>query len=129
MLLAPCLGFALYIAFSYKDPTFDAVRSSSAEIGTTTITPICVHETVTEQAGFEHEVEKPLQPHSFRSDGLLEVNPNGRHPIYDLIEHAEADWDKKLNRQSKTLAEAVTEYKRRYGRAPPKGFDKWCVLC
>src|ERR1700684_86366 len=56
MLLAPCLGFALYIAFSYKGPTFDAVRSSSAEIGTTTITPICVHETVTEQAGFEHEV-------------------------------------------------------------------------
>lgn len=28
-------------------------------------------------------------------------------------------------RQSKTLQEAVAEYKRRYERAPPKGFDIW----
>lgn len=28
-------------------------------------------------------------------------------------------------RQSKTLKEAVQEYTRRYGRLPPKGFDRW----
>jgi hypothetical protein len=28
-------------------------------------------------------------------------------------------------RQSKTLPQAVVEYKRRYGRAPPKGFEQW----
>ncbi|QRV99024.1 glycosyltransferase family 90 protein [Ceratobasidium sp. AG-Ba] len=28
-------------------------------------------------------------------------------------------------RQSSTLADAVKEYQRRYGRAPPRGFDKW----
>jgi len=55
------------------------------------------------------------------SDELLEVNPNGRHPVYELIEHAKAKWDKKLN-------EAVAEYERRYHRAPPKGFNKWCIL-
>jgi hypothetical protein len=28
-------------------------------------------------------------------------------------------------RQSKTLPQAVSEYKRRYGRPPPKGFEQW----
>jgi len=61
-------------------------------------------------------------------DGLVEVNPDGRHPIYDLIQHAEAAWDEKLQRQSKTLDEAVEEYGRRYRRAPLRGFDEWCDL-
>ena len=30
-----------------------------------------------------------------------------------------------LSRQSRSLRVAVTEYKRRYGRNPPKGFDAW----
>ena len=30
-----------------------------------------------------------------------------------------------LARQSTTLEEAVKEYERRYGRAPPRGFDEW----
>ena len=32
---------------------------------------------------------------------------------------------KLLAKQSKTLPEAVAEYKRRYGRDPPHGFDHW----
>ncbi|KAF8517363.1 hypothetical protein BU17DRAFT_91802 [Hysterangium stoloniferum] len=63
--------------------------------------------------------------HNYRPDGIVEVNPDGRHPIYELIETAEAQWKRKLARQSKTLNEAVEEYKRRYGRPPPKGFDAW----
>jgi hypothetical protein len=35
----------------------------------------------------------------------------------------------KLARQSRTLEEAVREYKRRHGRNPPKGFDKWYAHC
>lgn len=31
----------------------------------------------------------------------------------------------RLAKQSKTLPEAVAEYKRRYGRDPPRGFDHW----
>lgn len=30
-----------------------------------------------------------------------------------------------MGRQSKTLPQAVIEYKRRYGRLPPRGFEKW----
>ncbi|KDQ16303.1 glycosyltransferase family 90 protein [Botryobasidium botryosum FD-172 SS1] len=67
----------------------------------------------------------PLQPHLYRSDGFLEVNPDGRHPIYDLINRAKEQWEKKLANQSTTLSEAVFEYRRRYKRSPPKGFDIW----
>jgi len=63
--------------------------------------------------------------HTLRSDGLLEVNPNGPHPIYQLIQHSEELWKAKLDRTSKTLRDAVVQYKKRYGRSPPKGFDKW----
>ncbi|GAA5875316.1 hypothetical protein JCM3774_005777 [Rhodotorula dairenensis] len=48
-----------------------------------------------------------------------------RHPIHDLIQNATREWDAKRARQSKTLVEAVREYKRRHKRNPPKGFDKW----
>ena len=47
------------------------------------------------------------------------------HPISFLIREAERKWTEMVNRQSKTLAEAVHEYRARYGRAPPKGFDDW----
>jgi hypothetical protein len=32
-------------------------------------------------------------------------------------------------RQSKTLQHAVIEYKKRYNRDPPKGFDRWFQFC
>jgi hypothetical protein len=34
-----------------------------------------------------------------------------------------------VQRQSKTLHQAVAEYQRRYKRSPPPGFDKWFALC
>ena len=47
------------------------------------------------------------------------------HPIPELMTEAEDKFRNMLNRQSKTLEQAVAEYKRRYGRNPPKGFDGW----
>ena len=38
---------------------------------------------------------------------------------------AKAAFTNRLAKQSKTLPEAVAEYKRRYGRDPPQGFDHW----
>ena len=83
-----------------------------------------------------HEKGAPVKPppsttksrmpdHVYRPDGLMEVNPEGRHPIYDLISRAEKQWKDKLDRQSRHLADAVDEYERRYGRPPPPNFDKW----
>lgn len=47
------------------------------------------------------------------------------HPIPKLMDQAEARFREKVDRQSKTLQAAVKEYKRRYERNPPKGFDDW----
>lgn len=69
----------------------------------------------------------PLGNHTLTPDGLLVVNPDGPHPIFQLIHDAQADWKAKRARASKTLSQAVAEYKRRYKRAPPLGFDKWYV--
>ncbi|KAG9026633.1 Glycosyltransferase Family 90 domain containing protein [Tulasnella sp. JGI-2019a] len=63
--------------------------------------------------------------HGHASNGLLQVNPTGPHPILTLMDTAEKRWQEKLGRSSKTLRLAVIEYKRRYGRMPPKGFDQW----
>ncbi|KAG9311046.1 hypothetical protein JVU11DRAFT_8944 [Chiua virens] len=63
--------------------------------------------------------------HGLSPEGLLIVDPDAPHPIFQLIRDAEAAWDAKCARASKTLDEAVAEYKRRYRRAPPLGFDKW----
>ena len=47
------------------------------------------------------------------------------HPIPRLMAEAEENFKQLLSRQSTTLKKAVVEYKRRYGRNPPKGFDQW----
>ncbi|XP_006455077.1 hypothetical protein AGABI2DRAFT_226352 [Agaricus bisporus var. bisporus H97] len=47
------------------------------------------------------------------------------HPIPRLMDTAEDKFRAKLKKQSKTLSEAVREYRRRYKRHPPKGFDRW----
>jgi hypothetical protein len=41
------------------------------------------------------------------------------------MEEAEKKFSAKLARQSKTLEDAVKEYRRRYKREPPNGFDEW----
>ena len=47
------------------------------------------------------------------------------HPIPRLMMNAERQFRALLSRQSRSLRGAVAEYKRRYGRSPPKGFDAW----
>jgi hypothetical protein len=47
------------------------------------------------------------------------------HPIPRLMDDAERRFRTLLSRQSRSLRAAVAEYKRRYGRNPPKGFDAW----
>jgi hypothetical protein len=83
----------------------------------------------TGEAQDKHQpIPSPPADHYYGDDGLLVVNPNGTHPIFELIERAEEAWEKKLGRASKTLGEAVAEYKRRYHRPPPIHFEKWYVI-
>jgi hypothetical protein len=47
------------------------------------------------------------------------------HPIPKLIQEAEDRYYTMRERQSKTLEQAVKEYKRRYKMSPPPNFDQW----
>ncbi|KAL4997289.1 hypothetical protein BDV10DRAFT_195192 [Aspergillus recurvatus] len=51
--------------------------------------------------------------------------PSDVHPITALIEDAEQQFNQLLERQSRTLGDAVQEYRRRYNMHPPPHFDKW----
>ncbi|KAK2066884.1 hypothetical protein P8C59_000664 [Phyllachora maydis] len=51
--------------------------------------------------------------------------PGGSHPVWHLIGNAEREHEAVKTRQSRTLKEAVAEYRRRYGLPPPPNFDKW----
>ncbi len=65
--------------------------------------------------------------HTYSPTGHLIVSPapDAPHPIPLLLTLGETRWEELLSRQSLTLAEAVRDYTRRYGRRPPKGFDIW----
>lgn len=60
---------------------------------------------------------EPLAPLRFESTRV--------HPVDQLVRDAEASWTLVVRAQSKSLEAAVTEYRRRYGIAPPPNFDKW----
>ena len=51
--------------------------------------------------------------------------PPIHHPIPKLMADAREQYDHLIKKQSKTLEQAVAEYKKRYNRDPPKGFDEW----
>ncbi|CAG8139250.1 unnamed protein product [Penicillium nalgiovense] len=47
------------------------------------------------------------------------------HPISKLTSGASQSFNETLIRQSRSLKDAVTEYRRRYNMPPPPHFDKW----
>jgi beta-1,2-xylosyltransferase len=72
--------------------------------------------------------------HSPAKSGLHTFDPSApgsqnashaTHPILGLLVEGERKWADLVDRQSRSLEEAVVEYKKRYGRNPPKGFDDW----
>jgi len=57
--------------------------------------------------------------------GPIPMDLSKGHPAAQLIKAAEAEFQRTLDRQSKSLADAVREYRRRNGIMPPPHFDKW----
>ncbi|CDZ97038.1 cap1-related protein [Phaffia rhodozyma] len=75
----------------------------------------------TSPAVLEHEGEVSERSHlgyKFGLDGNI-------HPIFSLLAWGEEKFAGMVQRRSESLEEAVSEYKKRYGRNPPRGFDKW----
>jgi hypothetical protein len=61
-----------------------------------------------------HEENRPILPASSLS-----------HPIHKLVAEADGNFTTVLARQSRSLSDAVAEYRRRYKLPPPPHFDKW----
>ncbi|KAG2340814.1 hypothetical protein BDR05DRAFT_889164 [Suillus weaverae] len=139
VLVACVLGVTLrHVVFAPPDNEVEVILSSlDSESPTSPHPPIShnyipehdqlnsVDDTVNTDQVQEEPQPLPLGDHYYGDNGLLVVNPNGPHPIFELIQRAEEAWEKKLGRASKTLGSAVAEYKRRYHRPPPIHFDKW----
>ncbi|GAB7341142.1 hypothetical protein MBLNU457_7444t2 [Dothideomycetes sp. NU457] len=65
-------------------------------------------------------------PLSLRQNGGSNYNnAYEAHPIWTLHKEAVQKFESKIRAQSKTFADAVTEYVRRYRRPPPPNFDGW----
>ncbi|GAA98139.1 glycosyltransferase family 90 protein [Mixia osmundae IAM 14324] len=62
---------------------------------------------------------KVLQNH------LVLTDVDAEHPILTKLKRADTAWAEKLARQSRTLSQAKAEYRRRYHRLPPPGYDQW----
>jgi len=71
-------------------------------------------------------VTKWATPNNRTSDtGMLRPSEIRQHPIEALVADAKSRFANVMESQSKSLAEATTEYIRRYGREPPQGFGQW----
>ncbi|MCJ1372587.1 capsule-associated protein CAP1 [Loxospora ochrophaea] len=101
-LLALCAfaGFSILLLRRSPTPSIPIVIPSSSRSSTKNAPPL--------------DDAPPLAPPSVDS-----------HPIHQLIAQADKEFTDLQARQSKSLEEAVAEYKRRYKIPPPPNFDKW----
>lgn len=77
-------------------------------------------------AGYANEQARRFRLAQWSPAAQASANANIRtHPIPQLMHNAEIKFHDLMQRQSKTLEDAVTEYQRRYKKDPPKGFDDW----
>ncbi|KAF7563436.1 hypothetical protein G7046_g684 [Stylonectria norvegica] len=53
------------------------------------------------------------------------TNPEDGHPIDKLIYDAQLEFAATISKESKTLEQAAQAYRKRRGRHPPPGFEKW----
>ena len=57
--------------------------------------------------------------------GSLGPTNGQKHPIEVLVEDARRRYTHMVKNQSKSLTEAIANYKKRYRREPPPGFENW----
>lgn len=72
----------------------------------------------------DHAPPEPIRHPQLHPDDAS-YPPEKAHPISTLMQTAQRSFDDVLARQSKSLADAVQEYQRRYKMHPPPHFDKW----
>ncbi|KAF2668389.1 hypothetical protein BT63DRAFT_456026 [Microthyrium microscopicum] len=78
------------------------------------------HPTATGSTSSTFNIYPPLE-----SLGPVPVIDHTRHPMEQLIHSSQAQFEDILSKQSKSLGQAVSEYKKRYGISPPPRFEVW----
>lgn len=75
----------------------------------------------------QHVEQKQGQGQAVVKDQPKKPQPQhwSSHPVFGLLAEKEAEHQKIVSKQSKSLQEAVAEYRRRCGIPPPPNFDKW----
>ena len=76
------------------------------------------------QIGFGRALSRQREPYMEPSKPLPTTELYS-HPISQFVAEAEAQFTEIQARQSKSLPEAVAEYRRRYNIPPPPNFDIW----
>lgn len=71
--------------------------------------------------------QDPLSPGSLPSEASapLQLNDGQVHPVDQLVRDGESAFANLVQSQSRTLEDAVQEYRRRYQIPPPPNFDRW----
>lgn len=130
-----CVLFFFVFVFDFGTSSKSISRTSTEAISNRTAPPRSrrISEELSKPPRRASRVERQVESatpklgdvHQYNDNGLVTVDPFGPHPIFELIRRAEERWADKHKRASKTLGQAVKEYRRRYQRDPPAGFDLW----
>lgn len=67
----------------------------------------------------------PRKPWHFGEKLEGPYKPRDAHPISQLMAEADKAWALYENSRSTTFRQTVSKYRRKYGRHPPPGFEKW----
>ncbi|KAG0644101.1 hypothetical protein HOY80DRAFT_1013755 [Tuber brumale] len=73
----------------------------------------------------QHNGAPQLTIHEDKDDFSYSSEKTDGHPISQLMEKAAADFKQYQDSRSKTFVQAIGKYRKKYGRHPPPGFDKW----
>lgn len=123
---------ALYLASHPSSATFVEIRNSVRSrrilfaLIVVSIGISAVYHTSGLRKGYQSDSQLHL-PLTVPSSplGPMALDLDKGHPAAQLIQAAEVEFERTINTQSKSLAEAAREYRRRNGIAPPPNFDKW----
>lgn len=125
LLVGSCISLALYWLFVRDTSTTGSAGKHHAPSGSSRTPKSHRHSGRSRSKATSTKTSTEALDHPI-VNGLLHLNASSTlHPIYQLTRSAQAEWDEKVENQSRTLVEAVEEYRRRYKREPPRGFGKW----
>ncbi len=117
----------IFLLYGLSSTTYD-VRSSPFKQASTAEDPKPIDHTAVNKQGSAAPAEQvPVDTASKQgSTKTTQSSSNhARHPIDKLIFDAQNRFAALLSKETKSLGEAAQAYRKRRGRHPPPGFDKW----